>query len=49
LTLGLANGDTINVNFEPTPSTPLPAAAWGGLAMIGGLGLFQFRKKVVKA
>jgi hypothetical protein len=46
LTVVLKNGDIGNVNFEGSLSAgpgaapvPLPAAAWSGMATLGGLGL----------
>ncbi|HWB53659.1 MAG TPA: hypothetical protein VG722_05680, partial [Tepidisphaeraceae bacterium] len=40
---GTAQPDT-TYNFEPV-GVPLPASAWSGLALLGGLGLFNCVKR----
>ena len=39
----LNNGDVGEVNFEAV-AAPLPSSAWGGLALLVGLGLFKLRR-----
>jgi hypothetical protein len=45
LTITLNNGDVANVNLE---SVPLPASAWSGLALLGGLAAFGGFKRLRK-
>jgi hypothetical protein len=44
-TIGI-NGVNTTYNFDPDATVPLPASAWSGLALLGGLGLLGGVKRM---
>ena len=49
VTIKLNNGEVGTINLEAAPVVPLPAAAWMGMTLIGGVGGFKGFRRMRKS
>jgi hypothetical protein len=43
---GIPDLHTHHVPFVPAAATPLPSSAWGGIVLLGGMGLWNARRRI---